>query len=445
MRVAWCAAVVVGACVPPIEYASDAGADAVDASSSTDVVVGNETQRDAEAGSLPQAEPKATIAAGNTGTCIVEGGTVTCWGQNHGFMLGTTVPAYEWQAPTKLALSGIDDIALGHQHACALVRRPARLRCWGTVPGGVGQTEIPQDIVLPQALIDAGIDYVSLGRSHSCVLSMGASPSRVWCWGKNDHGQVGAGPAASSQPTAVEGLASATRLSAGDDHSCAVMETGSIKCWGRSDFFQAGTNRDDAGNVITPTEIPPPAGDRFVEVRAGDSAERYPGYPGYTCARTAQKKVYCWGSDAGGRLAQNGPLPVPQCDRTPRGLPDAAGHEVRGVCMQPVAITGVLDAVELRAGGGHACFRRENGSILCWGHNGGGQVGAGFRGDAIDRPTPVRGPDGGSQFAAGGPMDLGQFHTCTRNGTDVWCWGIGKFDGPDAATLNDFPIRMRLP
>jgi alpha-tubulin suppressor-like RCC1 family protein len=359
-------------------------------------------------------------------------------------MLGTTRPGYDWQPPTKLALSGIDDIALGYRHACAVVRRPARVRCWGAVPGGTGESEVPQDVALPEALANAGIDYVSLGRAHSCLLSLKATPSRVWCWGRNERGQVGAGGSVSPQPLPVEGLTDATRLSAGDDHTCVVLERGSIKCWGRSDFYQAGsTSRNDAGNVTVPTEIAAPPGDHFVEVRAGDTAEAYPAYPGYTCARTEQRKIYCWGSDAGGRLAQGGALPQPDCDRDAGGLPDATGHEARGACKVPVVVTGIVDAEELRAGGGHACLRR-GGSVLCWGHNGGGQLGTGIRSDAVETPAPVKGPDGG-QFAAGGPMELGTFHTCTRNGTEVWCWGIGRFDGPDASPLNDSPIRMKLP
>src|SRR5262249_53918702 len=76
------------------------------------------------------------------------------------------------------------------------------------------------------------------GNSPSLAIGAGGGP---WCWGLNDHGQVGNGAAANdSVPTLVSGGRSFTSVTAGVFHSCGLLANGDAYCWGANDFGQLG-------------------------------------------------------------------------------------------------------------------------------------------------------------------------------------------------------------
>ncbi len=89
-----------------------------------------------------------------------------------------------------------------------------------------------------------------------------------------------------------------------------------------------------------------------------------------------------------------------------------------GNCVHPRPCTGT-PVVELRAGGGHACLRRLDNRVHCWGRNAEGQLGDGtLRPRAV--PTPVGGLTGVRALA------LGEAHTCVLTEADVLCWGDNR-------------------
>src|SRR5262249_29012906 len=167
-----------------------------------------------------------------------------CWGANGRGYLGdgTTNPS---NVPVQVI--GINDalnISAGGFHACAL-RNVGNLSCWGgNVHGELGDgTAIdrysPAPITLPSARA------ISLGNDHSCAL---LSSGQVTCWGWNDYGQLGDGSYTDHwpPPTAISGLSGVTEISAGEDHTCALLSAGSVSCWGRNNNGQLGdgTNTD---------------------------------------------------------------------------------------------------------------------------------------------------------------------------------------------------------
>ena len=82
---------------------------------------------------------------------------------------------------------------------------------------------------------------VAAGKQHSCVLS---DQGAVYCWGANDEGQLGDGTQTDSS-TPVESLSLghgryAVSLAAGDEHTCAILDNGSVKCWGDNSYGQLG-------------------------------------------------------------------------------------------------------------------------------------------------------------------------------------------------------------
>ena len=101
------------------------------------------------------------------------------------------------------------------------------------VPGASESSDAPAGP--PRAL--AGT--LAAGDQHNCVIVAGGD---VKCWGKIFDGQLGQGNqnAQGDSPGEMAALVAiqlgtgltATAVSAGDEHSCALIDTGDVKCWG---------------------------------------------------------------------------------------------------------------------------------------------------------------------------------------------------------------------
>src|SRR4029077_10164528 len=74
------------------------------------------------------------------------------------------------------------------------------------------------------------ISNMALGSAHTCaVLASGG----VECWGANTKGQLGNGKTANSLiPQPVKGIGTAFAAAAGFQHSCALLAGGAVRCWG---------------------------------------------------------------------------------------------------------------------------------------------------------------------------------------------------------------------
>jgi alpha-tubulin suppressor-like RCC1 family protein len=84
-----------------------------------------------------------------------------------------------------------------------------------------------------------------------CAIESG----EAYCWGYNAQGQLGIGSTASSStPLAVDtnsALAGKklTRITTGDEHSCALDSTGSAYCWGWNEYGQLGDGTTSTSNI----------------------------------------------------------------------------------------------------------------------------------------------------------------------------------------------------
>ena len=280
------------------------------------------------------------VALGAHHTCALAGGTVKCWGDGSHGQLGTglttplsapTLPPLWHGAP----LAGVTAIAAGGDQTCALAEDA--VRCWG-----IGRVE-------PTAVqgLEHAAPPLAVGLQHVCAAL--TQPKAVRCSGSDDHGQ-----SAGQNPI----LAGATiiGLTAGAKHTCALLEDGSVQCWGANDSGQLGDGTTLDSRVPALVSALPPA----LEIRAGAT---------HTCARLRTNTVACWGGNAEHQLA-NG-------TSKPSGKP------------QPVpGLTGVL---ELAVAGDSACARLSEGDVRCWGANGAGQLGDGTT-DPHTVPMPIRTP-----------------------------------------------------
>lgn len=191
-------------------------------------------------------------------------------------------------------------------------------------------------------------------------------------------------------------------LDAGGSHTCARLESGKVRCWGRSQLGYGNMN------AIGDDETPASAGD--VDV-GGVVVEITTGH-GHTCARLEAGSVRCWGYGSDGQLGYGNTEWVGD-DETPASVGDV---DVGGV------------AVGLAAGSSHTCARLETGDIRCWGVGSFGQLGYGNTEWIGDDETPA---SAGKVNVGGMVLDLapGGGHTCARlEDGAMRCWGW-NFEG----------------
>ena len=130
------------------------------------------------------------------------------------------------------------------------------------------------------------------------------SNASISCWGQNDDGEMG-GSTGSDQLTPVTALLptgrTATEISGGWHHACAVLDNGSVSCWGRNDNGQVGIG-SIGSDITTPTTSLLPSGRIATKIQGGEEA---------TCALLDNRSVSCWGHNADGQIGL-GSVETPQ-------------------------------------------------------------------------------------------------------------------------------------
>ena len=373
----------------------------------------------------------------NRHSCALhQNGTISCWGSNGDGQLGNGQEDL-FYSPTPVQVKNIADItaiAAGYSHSCAL-RKDGAIFCWGNngsgqlgdgsggvygdeslVPVRVGDLSIsaspatsaaepatstaePEPASPPSTTLPSGeaqpnfATSISASYSHSCAVS---DEGKVFCWGDNDHGKLGIGKSEieleySAVPLEVEGIADAAAVATGENHTCALHQSGTVSCWGSDRDDQIGIP-DSAASVVP------------VQIEGIKDAVWIATGNGHTCAVHQDGTISCWGYNRVGALGNR------------------QAYEGENLSTPtPVRVEGITDATAVTASSSYTCALHRAGTISCWGNNSDGQLGSGQTGEELEESAvPVQVADITDAIA----IASSQWHSCAlhRAGT-ISCWG----------------------
>jgi alpha-tubulin suppressor-like RCC1 family protein len=261
--------------------------------------LGNGTnQRSTEPVDVPGLTGIVAIAAGDYHTCAVTGqGKIKCWGANDDGQLGDGSTVAPGQPVDVAGIDGVTGVAAGTAHTCARTGS-GEVWCWGKNDQGQlgdGSESASRGVPKPVSGLIGGVAALTAKGGHTCVLSLSGI---IQCWGVNKFGQLGNGTFDDqSAPSPVTGLeGSAVLVAAGWGQTCAIMEGGKLICWGWNFYGQLGEG--STANRNHPVEVDGLNG-KVSAVTGGG---------GHTCAIMESGVVYCWGFNENGQLGNQATL-----------------------------------------------------------------------------------------------------------------------------------------
>lgn len=188
------------------------------------------------------------IGSGGEHSCAITSTATVCWGSNSDGQLGNNDPTMTSSA-APVAVAGVPvlrSLGLGRNHSCAAATDTS-VWCWGANSfGQAGVASTPSSFAPTVVAGVAGAVRVAGGGGHTCAATETAG---VWCWGDNSVGQLGTGLIGIGGPTpsVVVGVAGGVRVTAGRGHSCVIDVEMRVWCWGRNDFGQVGDGTFETG------------------------------------------------------------------------------------------------------------------------------------------------------------------------------------------------------
>jgi alpha-tubulin suppressor-like RCC1 family protein len=292
------------------------------------------------AAKVPGIADAVQVLAGARHTCArLRDGTVRCWGDDtfgqmgqrgappgepmdeHG---GRPEPTAPRRSPVPVAPVGLGEVKLlaGHEHWTCGLQTDGAVACWHDS----GETPVSVTQRLP-----ASAQALAIGVVHNCAVLAGGE---VKCWGLNFYGRIGDGTRIDRpQATAVVGLGGpAVAVAAGRLHTCALLQAGTVACWGTGFAGRLGDGTEE--ERATPVRV----------VGLPDAVAIAAGYE-YSCALRRGGEVVCWGSNTDGVL----------------------GDGTHGSRLVPVQVAGLAPAAAIAAGEHHTCAVLRDGGVRCWG------------------------------------------------------------------------------
>lgn len=342
------------------------------------------------------------LASGEAHNCVMfSNGWVKCWGSNTYGQLGLGDTANRGDGANEMGdnLSWVNlgdgrsalDIGAGNGHTCALLDNNS-VKCWGRNDyGQLGKEDIfnrgdganEMGNNLTEINLGTGVTATALavGDYHNCVIL--SATNAVKCWGRNDSGQLGQNDGLHRGDAATEmgdlllvvnlgAGRTATQIKAGGEHTCAILDTGALKCWGKNTSGQLGLGNannqgDNANEMNTLTTVDLGTGLTPSEVDMGSL---------HTCVKVNTGAVKCFGDSSEGQLGQGG-------TQTRGDQNNETGNNANTTDLNGATIS------MMASGNMHNCVVVSDGSVKCWGYGSTGQLGEGNALSRGDQPNEM--------------------------------------------------------
>lgn len=332
-----------------------------------------------DASASPSAEPPEVqqLVVGETHSCVLSGGHVSCWGGDDYAQLGKTK---EGSRRVEGLPTDVVELSAGSFTTCARTKA-GEVHCWGRNDGGQlgiptgDPTREPRKVTLPSPAAEIGV-----GTAHACART---TSGEAVCWGTTD--VFGSAPA--SGPSVVPDACKATALGVAGLSTCVSCEGGTVECWGDASNGQLGDGVIvERGHRSKPEAVKGLSG--IVELARVDFSG---------CGRKDDGTVWCWGWNLDYALGNKGPEVQPEA----------------------VQVSGVTAATSLWGRGTGYCVRQgDEAGTLCWGGNTFGELGDGT---LVHRAKPTSAPNFDREVVAKASTG---WHACASSSAGpISCWG----------------------
>ena len=312
----------------------------------------------------------ASLSSGGLHNCAAsDEGKVYCWGDNSFGQLGKDkLHTIDFSSiPVEVDMTGVlkDKIIVSvfaDEYNTLAIDEAGSLYSWGRNTSGqlgcgtTSDIELPVEVDITGVLNGKKIISADAGSEHSCAVD---DAGMVYCWGRNDKGQLGDGSTTDSAvPVEVDMSGEMNgkeikEVSAGESYTCVIDTEGNVYCWGESvDSEEHLPVKIDMGGVLASS----------IDVNQANA-----------CVLSTLNKIYCWGKNFRGQLGD--------------------GTENDSLTPVEVNMSGVMKdktIISIGAGNNFSCAMDDAGEIYCWGANTWGQCGNGIHDVLFDKGSSVK-------------------------------------------------------
>ncbi len=279
-----------------------------------------------------------------------------------------------------------------------------------------------------------------------------ATPNGVMAWGANESGELGDGTTAQKDvPETLPAPSGVTQVSAGNEFSLALLESGHVVGWGENEFDELGLGLEGGPQHCggfscskTPIEVPGLSEVTAISASAIGSNS--------ALALRANGTVMAWGSTFGEEGVQE-VSGLSEVTAISEGDDFSLALRANGTVMawgvngcgqlgdgttvsksEPTEVSGLTGVVAISAGLNHSLALLENGTVKSWGCNEWGQLGNGST-TGSDVPVTVSSLSGATAISAGGDFSLarlGSGKVASWGANSEGQLGDGNEEGPES-------------
>lgn len=377
---------------------------------------------------------KSISADGYNHSCaVMNDDKAYCWGLNNKGQLGDgsvissrkPIPVFTGTVETKTStLYGkkVLSIKVGtvDQHTCAIAQNDnavGEVFCWGDnasgqlgVEGIISSSKVPAKVYMGGVMSGKNIKLISSGDDFSCAVS---TDNEVFCWGKNDSGQLGDGISSLVEPKSLTpvkvvtdvamGGKSITSITSGTVSTCVLYgEDNKAYCWGYNYYGALGDTTKTNISYNTPI---------LVTIFGSKTIKSISAASFLTCAiiddGASGDQAYCWGQNTSGSL----------------GNGTSAGSTVPVKVTADILNGKTIKSISTTQNG--ACLIASDDLAYCWGSNSSGQLGIGIVTINEARPVRVLSSEGYLKGKKIAQLSVGASGSCviTKYDNLSYCWG----------------------